>query len=128
MDNIANMIIQIKNAGEAGLDSVTMNYSKIKENIAKVLEKEGFVKSVEKKTVKGHPALKIDLYVERRIPKIKGVKRISKTSKRVYKKSSELRPVKNGYGMLVISTPKGIMTGKDARREKLGGEVLFSIW
>ncbi len=78
--------------------------------------------------MKGHPALKIDLYVERRIPKIKGVKRISKTSKRVYKKSSELRPVKNGYGMLVLSTPKGIMNGKDARREKLGGEVLFSIW
>ncbi len=128
MDPIANMIIEIKNAGNAGRDSITTPFSKIKENIANVLAKEGFVKAVSKKSVKGHPALVVDLYVDNRIPKVKGVRRISKTSKRIYKKSSELRPVKSGYGMLVVSTPKGIMSGRDARKEKLGGEVLFSIW
>jgi small subunit ribosomal protein S8 len=128
MDPIANMIVGMKNAGAAGRDSLTLPYSKVKENIAKVLEKEGFVKNVSKKSVKGHPALSIDLIVDNRIPKITGVKRISKTSKRIYKKSSEIRPIKNGYGLLILSTPKGIMTGRDARKEKLGGEVLFSIW
>ena len=128
IDPISNMIVQIKNAGVVGRESVVLPYSKIKENIANVLVKEGFVKSVEKKSHKGHPALSIELFIENRTPKVKGVKRISKTSKRIYKKSSELRPIKNGYGLLVLSTPKGIMSGKDARKEKLGGEVLFSIW
>ncbi len=128
MDPIANMIVQLTNAGGAGRDSVVTSYSKVKENIANVLVKEGYIKSVAKKSVKGHPALSLSLLVENRIPKIKGVKRISKNSKRIYKKSTEIRPVKNGYGSLILSTPKGIMSGKDARREKLGGEVLFSIW
>ena len=128
MDPIANMIVQIKNAGMAGRESIVLPYSKVKENIAKVLVKEGFLKSAEKKSVKGHPALSIDLVIDNRNPKVTGVKRISKTSKRIYKKSSEIRPVKNGYGHLILSTPKGIMTGRDARKEKLGGEVLFSIW
>lgn len=128
MDPIANMIVQIKNAGDAGRDSITTSYSKVKENIANVLAKEGFVKNVSTKTVKGHKALELDLFIDNRNPKVKGVKRISKTSKRIYKKASELRPVKSGYGILVVSTPKGIMSGRDARKEKLGGEVLFSIW
>lgn len=128
MDPIANMIVQIKNAGSAGRENVVLPYSKVKENIAKVLVKERFLKGVDKKTVKGHPVLSIDLIIDNRNPKVTGVKRISKNSKRIYKKSSEIRPIKNGYGHLILSTPKGIMTGRDARKEKLGGEVLFSIW
>lgn len=128
MDPISNMIIGIKNAGNSGRDSLTVPYSKIKESIAEVLKKEGFIKDAEKKMVGQRAVLSIDLYMENRVPKIKGVQRLSKTSKRVYKKSAELRPVKNGYGALVISTPKGVMSGRDARKEKLGGEVLFSIW
>lgn len=128
MDPIANMITQLKNAGSAGRESVVVPFSQIKENIAKVLMSEGFVKSVEKKEVKGRPVLLIGVFLENRIPKIKGVQRLSKTSKRVYKKSSEIRPVKNGYGALVLSTPKGVMSGREAKKQKLGGEVLFSIW
>lgn len=128
MDPIANMIIQLKNAGAAGRESVIVPFSQIKENIANVLMSEGFVKSVEKREVKGRPVLSIGVILENRIPKIKGVQRLSKTSKRVYKKSSEIRPVKNGYGALVLSTPKGVMSGRDAKKQKLGGEVLFSIW
>lgn len=122
------MLASLKNAGNSGRDSLAVPYSKIKENIAEVLKKEGFIKGAEKRMIDKKPVLSIELFMENRIPKIKGVKRLSKTSKRVYKKSSELRPVKNGYGALIISTPKGVMSGRDARKEKLGGEVLFSIW
>lgn len=128
MDPISNMITQIKNAGNAGRETVLIPFSSIKENIANVLKAEGFIKSVEKKMVLKKPVLEITVILENRIPKIKGVQRLSKTSKRVYKKSSELRPVKNGYGALVLSTPKGVMSGRDAKKQKLGGEVLFSIW
>lgn len=128
MDTISNMIIGIKNAGNAGRDSLVIPYSKIKESIALVLKKEGFIKDVEKKTIGGKPSLLINIFLENRIPKVKGVKRISKTSKRVYKKSSEIRLVKDGYGAVILSTPKGVMSGRDARKEKLGGEVLFTIW
>ncbi|MDB5266678.1 MAG: ribosomal protein small subunit ribosomal protein [Parcubacteria group bacterium] len=128
MDPIANMIVQLSNAGKAGRDLAVVPYSAVKENIANVLKSEGFVKSVEKKMANNRPVLEVGIILENRIPKIKGIKRLSKTSKRVYKKSSEIRPVKSGYGSLVISTPKGIMSGREAKKNKLGGEVLFSIW
>jgi small subunit ribosomal protein S8 len=118
----------LKNAGNAGRTTVNVPYSKIKENIAVVLTAEGFLKSAEKKMIDKKAVLSMEIILENRIPKIKGAQRISKTSKRVYKKSAELRPVKNGYGALVISTPKGVMSGRDAKKQKLGGEVLFSIW
>ncbi len=128
MDPISNMITGIKNAGNAGRDSVVVPFSKIKENIAAALKKEGFIKGAEKKTVKGKPSLVIDLILENRLPKVQGVARISKTSKRIYKKASEIRLVKNGYGAVILSTPKGILSGRDARKEQVGGEVLFTIW
>ena len=128
MDPIANMIVQIKNAGDSGHENVVLPFSKVKSSIAEALKKEGFIKDVEVKKQKGRPALSLDLYIENRIPKIKGVKRISKTSKRVYLKSSLIRSVKNGYGATILSTPKGIMSDREARREKVGGEALFSIW
>jgi small subunit ribosomal protein S8 len=128
MDPIANMITGIKNSGNAGRSSLVVSYSKIKEAIAEVLRKEGFIKGAEKKVVGGKPSLVIDLFLEGRTPKVRGVKRVSKTSKRVYKKSSEIRLVKNGYGSVILSTPKGVMSGRDARKEKVGGEVLFTIW
>jgi small subunit ribosomal protein S8 len=128
MDPLSNMIIGIKNAGNAGRDSVTVPYSKLKENVANVLQKEGFIKGSEKKIVGGKPSLIINVILEKRIPKVKGVQRISKSSKRVYKKHTEIRLVKSGYGAVILSTPKGVMSGRDARKEKLGGEVLFTIW
>ena len=128
MDVIGDMIISLKNAGLAGRDTVNVPYSQIKENIANVLKEEGFIKSVEKRMIAKKAVLTIGIILEKRVPKIKGVQRLSKTSKRVYKKSAELRPVKNGYGALVVSTPKGVMSGRNAKKQKVGGEVLFSIW
>ena|SRR3989344_4951597 len=128
MDTISNMIIQIKNAGNAGHNHVLVPYSKLKHSIVETLKKEKFVKDVEAKSQKGKKMLAIDLFMENRVPKIKGVKRISKPSKRIYKKSSDIRSVKNGYGALILSTSKGVMSGREARRASLGGEALFQIW
>lgn len=127
MDTISNFIIKIKNAGNAGLEEVHTPHSMLKESIAEVLKKEGFIKNFE---VKGSAkkSIVISLLSQNRAPKIKGVQRISKPSKRIYKKSSEIRSVKNGYGALIISTSSGVMTGRDAKKQKLGGEALFNIW
>ncbi len=128
MDPISDMIITIKNAGAAGRDKVAISYSKLKEDIANVLKTEGFVKDVEKKSKGIKHSLSIDLFVENRMPKIKGVKRLSKPSKRIYKKASEIKAVRQGYGILVLSTPQGVMAGYKAKKAGVGGEALFSIW
>ena len=128
MDTISNMIIQIKNAGSAGHDHVLIPYSKLKHSIAEVLKKEGFIKGVETETKKGRKMLAVGLFMENRVPRIKGVARISKPSKRIYKKSSDIRAVKSGYGALILSTSQGVMSGREAKKASLGGEVLFSIW
>ncbi|MCR4279773.1 MAG: 30S ribosomal protein S8 [Candidatus Zambryskibacteria bacterium] len=129
MDQISNFIIQIKNAGNAGHESVASTYSKLRHSIALVLKKEGFVKDVEVKMEGGRKALVVTLLKgENRVPKIQGVERISKPSKRIYKKSSEMRAVRSGYGALIVSTSAGVMSGRDAKAAKLGGEALFNIW
>lgn len=128
MDAISNFIIKLKNAGNAGHESVTLPHSNLKTAIAEVLQKEGFVKSVEERQEKGKKVLEIALIAENRVPKIKGVQRLSKPSKRIYKKASEIRAVKSGYGALILSTSSGVMTGREAKKHKLGGEALFTIW
>jgi len=128
MDPISDMIVQIKNASDAGKESVVLPYSKLKLAILDVLMKEGFVKSFGKKGKKVVKFIDVVLSYEGDSPKIHGVQRISKTSKRVYHKAKDIRGVKSGFGILVLSTPKGILTDKVARAEKVGGEALFKIW
>lgn len=135
MDTISNMIIQIKNAGNAGHDRVLVPYSKLKHSIAEVLKKEKFIKDATPESQKGRKMLAVDLLfgdtrlsTGRQTPKIKGVQRISKPSRRIYKRASDIRAVKSGYGALILSTSKGIMSGREARRASLGGEALFAIW
>ncbi len=128
MDPIADMLTALKNAGNAGLSSVSIPYSKIKEDIAKVLKAEGFIGEVEVKTLKGKKTLVIGVIINNHKPKIREAKRISKLSKRVYKKAGEIRQIKGGYGTIVMTTPKGVMSGKDAKKAGVGGEALLSIW
>ncbi len=128
MDTISNMIIQIKNAGTAGHNRVSVPYSKLRHSIAEVLKKEEFIKDVDSESQKGKKMLVLDLFMKNRVPKIKGVERISKPSRRVYKRCSDIRSVKNGYGALILSTSAGIMSGRDAKKAMLGGEALFKIW
>ena len=95
--------------------------------IGSVLEKQGYVKSATKKGKKTK-IIEIELLYQNDLPRIQNVKRVSKPSRRIYKKSTEIRQVKNGYGSLILTTPKGIKTGIEARKEHLGGEALFEIW
>ena len=128
MDSIANMIIIMKNGSLAGKESVTFPYSKMKNAIAECLKKAGYVSEVSKKVKKGQPILEVGLvYVDKK-PKIVEVERISKQSRRVYFGMKDIHSVRNGSGLLVLSTPKGILSGKEARKEQVGGEALFRIW
>lgn len=129
MDQIANMINMIKNASQKGHELVVVSHSNIKFSIALCLEKEGFVKSVAKKMKKGFPVIEIGLaYNEDGESKVTGVSRISKSSCRVYKGVKDLKSSKGFRGLTVLSTPKGILTDKEAKKEMVGGEVLFKIW
>ena len=122
------MLIMIKNASLAGKKSVVVPYSKLKHSIANCLEKEGYLSGVSKKVIKDIPSLALDITYDNEKSRITNVKRISKPSRRIYFGVKDIKPVKSGYGILVLSTPKGIMTDREARRELVGGEVLFSLW
>ncbi len=128
MDAISDLIVRIKNGSDAGKESVSISYSKMKESILTVLEKEGYVKDITKRGKKIHKSLEIGLIYDQYGPRVKGVERVSKLSKRIYGGANELKSVKQGHGVLVITTPKGIMTDSQARKEKVGGELLFKIW
>lgn len=128
MDSISNMIIMMKNGSLAGKPTVLFPYSKLKNAIAECLKKEGYVGELSKKVKKGMPLLEISLvYVDKK-PKIAEVERISKQSRRVYFGLKDIHSVRNGSGLLILSTPKGILSGKQARKEQVGGEALFKIW
>jgi small subunit ribosomal protein S8 len=100
----------------------------MKNAIAECLKKAGYVSEISKKVKKGQPILEVGLvYVDTK-PKISEVERISKQSRRVYFGMKDIHSVRNGTGLLVLSTPKGILSGKEARKEQVGGEALFRIW
>jgi len=128
MDSISNMIISIKNGGKAGKETVVLPCSKLKNAIALCLQKEGYIASVAKKTKKGQPVLELGLIYNGKIPKITDVERVSKQSRRVYFGMKDINTVRNGSGLLVLSTPKGILSGREARKEQVGGEALFKMW
>jgi small subunit ribosomal protein S8 len=128
MDQISNMIIMLKNASRAGHESVVLPHSKIKNAILECLKKEGYVKDISKKVKKGHPILEVELVYNEKMPKINEAERISKQSRRVYFGVTDIHKVRNGTGVLILSTPKGILSGRDARKEQVGGEALFRMW
>ena len=118
----------LKNASLAEKETATFPYSKIKHAILECLKKEGYISSFSKKTRKEFPVLEAVLLYVDKSPKIKEVERVSKQSRRVYFQMKDIHSVKNGFGLLVLSTPKGIMSGKEARKEQVGGEALFRMW
>ena len=118
----------MKNASTAGKATVAFPYSKLKSAILECLKKEGYVSSIAKKVKGGVPMLEATLVYTDSAPKISEVERVSKQSKRVYFSMKDIHTVRNGSGLLVLSTPKGIMSGKQARKEQVGGEALFKIW
>lgn len=126
-DKVSNLIIGIKNASMVGKRQTEVPATKMNQSILQLLADENFIDSFEVKS--GERKILVNLkYDDNNDPAINDVKRISKLSKRIYRSSKELRPVKNGYGLLVVSTPVGIISGKKARDQKVGGEVMFEIW
>ena len=118
----------MKNASLADKESVAFPYSKMKNAISECLKKAGYLGEISKKVKKGQPMLEVKLvYIDKK-PRITEVERISKQSRRVYFGMKDIHSVRNGSGLLVLSTPKGILSGKEARKEQVGGEALFKIW
>lgn len=124
-----DLITRIKNAQAVKKESLKMPFSRMDMRVAEVLARSGFIKSVDKKGRMPKRVIEVKLkYDADDKGVINGVKLISKPSRRIYSGYKELRLIKSGYGVSVISTPKGIMNNREARRHKLGGEVLFEIW
>lgn len=127
-DPISDMLIRIKNAQMAKKPAVSFPHSKIKFEIAKILENEKYVGGVQKKHKKNLKLIEVDLLYENGAPRISGIKRISKPSRRVYRAWKEIFGVKNNTGIGLYSTPKGLLTNKETRKQKVGGELLLEIW
>ncbi len=125
-DPISNLIIRIKNASDAKKALVAVPQSKLVENIAHALKKTGYISSVQKN--KDTRELELGIVYFDGAPRINGVERISKTSRRIYMKANDIRVFRSGFGNTFLSTPKGIMVDMDAKKLKVGGEVLFKIW
>lgn len=117
------MLTRIRNAEKAEHKSVIMPLSKIKLEIAKILKKEGYISDFSAKS--GKKLLEMDLKFPAAINEIK---RVSKPGQRFYVKADKIKQIKSGYGCSIISTPKGLMTNKEAKKAGLGGEVLLEIW
>ena len=127
-DSISNLIVNLKNAGVSGRQYVVSPFSNFNLAVLELLQKEGYIHSVSKKGKKAEKYIEVEVAYSEGKSKITGVKRLSTFSKRMYQAASEIRSGKNGQGLLVLSTPKGVLTDKEARKENVGGEVLFKIW
>lgn len=126
-DPISDMLTRIRNANRALLPDTEMPHSKIKEGIAKILKREGYIDDC---TVVGTglKMLKLKLKYQGRKAVIEGLRRVSKPGLRNYAGATEIPKVLRGMGTAIVSTPKGVMTGTDARKENVGGEVLCFVW
>jgi len=124
-DPIADMLNRIRNAQAVSKEIVVIPFSNLKYEIAKILEKEKLIGKIEKKGRKSRKTIEITL----KYPAvITGLRRISKPGQRIYTSVKEIKPVRGGYGISIVSTPKGLMTNKEAKRKKLGGEIICEIW
>ncbi len=127
-DPISDFIIRIKNGSDARKPHVAVSYSKYAENVAHALKKAGYITTVEKVGKPFTRELLIGLVYFDTGARIHGVERISKPSRRLYQKYTDIRMYRSGFGNTFLSTPKGIMIDSDAKKFKVGGEVLFKIW
>ena len=128
-DPIADMLTRVRNAGRAGLPEVSIPHSKLKGEIAKILKTEGYIASFTMDTEGVKKSIKIIMRFDRDdVPVIRGLRRVSKPGLRRYVDSTKIPRVLNGMGTAILSTSKGILSDKDARRQKIGGELLAFVW
>lgn len=127
-DPVGDMIAQIKNASFAGLKIVTLPYSRLKHSVATIMVKEGYLVSADKSGERPNESLTLGIRYVGKKPVVTDLKRKSKPGLRIYVGRKEIPAVVGGMGIAIISTSKGIMTGKDAKKMGLGGELLCEIW
>lgn len=125
-DPIADMLIRIKNAGSVSKKDVNLPLSKLKLEILKILKKEGFISNF--KEEKDKQEIIVELKYINDVPAISGTKRISKPGRRIYASSSNIKKTLNHLGIGIISTPKGILTDKEAKKQATGGEIICEVW
>ncbi len=128
MDSIADMLTRIKNALKAGHQQVVMPHSKMREAIAQILVDEGYLQSSEVVKQEPQPELKLVLKYIDATPAISQVKRVSKPGRRLYTSSQNVPTSLGGYGLTILSTNQGVMSGRQARKKNVGGEVLCQVW
>mgnify|MGYP001602952743 CR=1 FL=1 len=128
LDPISDMLNRIRNAQAAKKETVDVPFSKLLYELGKVLEKKGFLKNVDFRGKKPKKLIEIRLRYTDKIPAVSGAKRVSKPGQRMYVSAREIRRIKGGYGITVLSTSKGLMAGQDAKTEHIGGEVLCEVW
>lgn len=128
-DPIADMLTRIRNASRSHHDSVDMPASRMKRAIAQILREQGFIKDFEMVKDSRYPTLRLHLrYTGKREPIITGIRRVSKPGQRIYRKATTMPRVVGGLGIAIVSTPRGLMTEREARRSNVGGEVLCYVW
>jgi small subunit ribosomal protein S8 len=130
-DPVADMLTRIRNANTAMHDTVVMPGSKLKTELAAILAREGYIESFEKSDLAPKPGSRLSItlkYTPARERTISGVRRVSKPGRRVYSQAEKLPRVLGGMGIAIVSTPKGLMTDREARKNHLGGEVLCYVW
>ena len=128
-DPISDFLTHLRNASKAGLAQCVSPHSKLKESLAHILKNEGYVRDVATGTdEKGHKTLVVTMKYVDSAPVITGLKRSSTPGRRLYSGYSEIPRVLNGLGIAIISTSKGLMKDQDARRQKLGGELVCTVW
>jgi small subunit ribosomal protein S8 len=133
LDPISDMLTGIRNAQRARHNEVAVPFSKLKMSIAKILEQRNFIDSVKQEENDGKQIIKIALKYEtvsntEKNPAIREIRRVSHQGQRIYVRKSGIKRVKNGYGISIISTSKGIMTGDEAKKSGFGGEVICEVW
>lgn len=127
-DPISDLLTRIRNGQDAKLDTVTLPSSRMKFALAKILEREGFVGHVTEQADGPKKILAIALKYDGKTPHIRSIKRVSKPGLRVYRKASDLPRVLSDMGIAIVSTSAGVMTNKEARKRKLGGEVICEVY
>ncbi|MBI1908694.1 MAG: 30S ribosomal protein S8 [Deltaproteobacteria bacterium] len=127
-DPIADMLTRLRNGMMARHDNVLVPYSKLKESLLSCLKKSGYIQGYEKTGEKASKMVVHLRYTHDKRPIVTGIARVSTPGRRVYKGYSEIKPVMSGLGVLLLSTPQGILTDREAREKKVGGEVLCKIW
>ena len=128
-DPVADMLTRIRNAIQVRHESVLVPHSKMKVSIAKILKEEGYIRDYDMPRGHAHPTLRIHLtYREGRVPAITGLKRVSKPGLRSYVGKGEIPRVYGGLGVAILSTSQGVMAGRQAWRDGVGGELLCYVW